>query len=192
MGGIVDLADVARHAGNAGLLGELLGLDLVAHGPDGAGVGADEDDAFVGAALGETGVFRQEAEARVDGLGAGLFAGVDDLVGDQVGFAGRGRTDEHRLVGHLHGQAVGVGLGVDDHRLYAHPPAGLDDPDGDFTPIGDQNFREHRPGHAPHARFCRAGLAREGHLGNGDGGEGLGAGRESCRDACAWVVMRDA
>ena len=74
VGGVVDLAHVARHDRDAGLGGELLGLDLVAHGLDGVGVGADEDDPLVGAAPGEAGVFRQEAETGVDRLGAGLAA----------------------------------------------------------------------------------------------------------------------
>jgi hypothetical protein len=47
------------------------------------------------------------------------------------------------LVGHLHGHRVGVGLGVDDHRLDAHAAGRLDDPDGDLAPVGDQNLREH-------------------------------------------------
>ena len=147
--GVVDLADVAGHAGDPGGGGELLGFDLVAHGLDGVGIGADEDDALVGAALGELGLFRQEAEAGVHSLGAGLAAGGDDLVGVEVGLRRRRRADEHRLVGHLHGQAVGVGLGIDDHRLHAQASAGLDDADGDFAAIGDQDLREHRDGVAP-------------------------------------------
>jgi len=149
VGGVVDLADMARNAVHARLLGELLRLDLVAHRLDRARVRADEDDSLVGAALSEAGVLGQEAEARVHGLGPGLLAGPDDLVLDQIGFAGRRAADEHRLVGHLHGQTVGVGLGVDDDGLDPQPAAGLDDPDRDLTPVGDQNLREHRRSRAP-------------------------------------------
>ena len=53
--------------------GELLGLDLVAHGVDGAGIGADEHDPGARRTAGEFSLFRQEAEARVDRLGAGLW-----------------------------------------------------------------------------------------------------------------------
>jgi hypothetical protein len=140
VGGVVDLADVAGHAGDAGGLGELLALDLVAHGRDGAGVGADEHDPLVGAALGEAGVLGQEAEARMHGLGAGLLAGGDDLVGHQVGLVGRARADVHGLVGHLDGQAVGVGVGIDHHRLDAQATAGLDHADRDLARLAISSF----------------------------------------------------
>ena len=143
MGDVVDLADVARHGGDAGLGGELLALDLVAHGLDGLGVRTDEHDAFVGQALGEASVLGEEAEARVQGLGAGRAAGGDDLVGDQIALGGGRAADEHALVRHLDSHRVGVGLGVDDDRGDAHPAAGLDDANRDLAAVGDQDFREH-------------------------------------------------
>jgi hypothetical protein len=54
-------------------------------------LGADEGNAFVFAALGKGFVLAQEAIARVHGLCAGLLAGGNDLVGQQVRLAaGRG------------------------------------------------------------------------------------------------------
>ena len=106
-------------------------------------IGADEDDAGgferprKGFALG------QEAVARMHRLGAGLAAGLDDLVDQQVAFRGRRRADEDGLIGHLDMQRVAVGLGIDGNGLDAHPPGGLDDPAGDFAAIGDQNSFEH-------------------------------------------------
>ena len=47
------------------------------------GVGADEDDAGLLQRDGERLALRQEAVARVHGLGAGLAAGLDDLVDDR-------------------------------------------------------------------------------------------------------------
>src|SRR6185369_17238818 len=76
--GVADLADVARHGGDPGLLGELLALDLVAHGLDGLGVGADEDDLLLGQAPREAGVLGEEAEAWVNRLGAGQPDRLDD------------------------------------------------------------------------------------------------------------------
>ena len=46
-----------------------------------------------GAGVGEVLVLRQEAVARVDRVGAGLLARVDDLVDDQVALRGRRRAD---------------------------------------------------------------------------------------------------
>jgi hypothetical protein len=42
---VLDDAEVPRNRRDLGLCGGLLGFDLVAHRRDGAGVGADEDDA---------------------------------------------------------------------------------------------------------------------------------------------------
>jgi hypothetical protein len=109
-----------------------------------AGVGTDEDDALVGAALGEAGVLGQEAEARVHGFRARLLAGGDDLVGDEIGLGGRRSADVHGLVGHLDGQRTGVGVGIDDHRLDAQATARLDHADSDLASVGDQNLRKHR------------------------------------------------
>ena len=53
---------------------------------------------------------------------------------------GRGRADEHGFVGHLDGQRVRVGLGVDHDGGDPHPPAGLDHPHRDLAPVGDQNL----------------------------------------------------
>jgi hypothetical protein len=66
--------DAAVRAGNhrnAGVLDGLLGSDLVTHEPDMLGLGTDEGEAVGVDDLGEAGVFRQEAVAGVDRLGAG-------------------------------------------------------------------------------------------------------------------------
>ena len=55
-------------------------LDLVAHRLDGAGIGADEDDAGLGQRLREGGPFGKKAVARMHGLRAGRVAGFHDLV----------------------------------------------------------------------------------------------------------------
>jgi hypothetical protein len=49
----------------------------------------------------------------------------------------------HGLVGHLDGQAAGVGVGIDHHRRDPQPAARLDDADGDLAPIGDEDLAEH-------------------------------------------------
>ena len=138
-----DHAEEARHRRDIGFRGGLLGFDLVAHRGDRAGVGSDEDDAGLferarkGFALG------QEAIAGMHGLGAGLAAGLDDLVHDEIALGGGGRSDQDRLIGHLDMQRIAVGLGIDGNRLDPHPAGGLDDPAGDLAAIGDQNSFEH-------------------------------------------------
>ena len=87
----------------------------------------------------------QEAVARMHGLGAGLLAGLDDLVDQQVGLGGGRRADVDGLVGHLDVQGVAIGVGIDGDRLDAHLARGLDDAAGDLAAVGDQDFLEHRP-----------------------------------------------
>ncbi len=77
-------------------------------------------------------------------VGAGLLAGLDDLVDQQIGLRRGRRADMHRLVGHadVKGRLVGVGIdrdGTDTHLLRrAHHAA------GDLATIGDQDFLNHR------------------------------------------------
>ena len=63
-------AVIARHDRHAGLLHQGLGGILQAHGPDGGGGRADEDDAVLRAGLGEFGPLGQEAVAGMDAGGA--------------------------------------------------------------------------------------------------------------------------
>ncbi len=92
--GILDDAEMAGHRIDAGLLGQLLGFDLVAHGRDGAGRRADEDDARLLQGAGEIAVLRQEAVAGMHRFGAGLLAtasriAVDGEIALRRGRAGR-------------------------------------------------------------------------------------------------------
>jgi hypothetical protein len=138
-----DLAEVAGHGRDLGLGGRLLALDLVAHGGDGARVGSDEDDARFLERDGEGLALGQEAVARVHGLRAGLTAGIDDLVDQQIRLRGRRRADGDGLLGHLHVQAVPVGVGVDGDGLDAELARALDDAAGDLAAVGDQDLLEH-------------------------------------------------
>ena len=91
-------------------------------------------------------LLRQEAVARMNRLRAGLLAGRHDLVDQQVGLRRGRRADQHLLVGLAHVQRVGVGLGIDRHRLDAEPLAGADDAAGDLAAVGDQDLVEGRLG----------------------------------------------
>ena len=85
--GVADLSPASRHEvsvvalddgvgqhRDAGLAGDLLGPVLVPHLAYRVGGGPDEDEAGVGARLGEVGVLRQEAVPRVDRVGPGRRA----------------------------------------------------------------------------------------------------------------------
>jgi hypothetical protein len=77
------------------------------------------------------------------GLRAGLAAGVDDSVDQEIALGSRRRADQHRLVGHFDMQRVAVGLGIDGDRLDPHAAGSLNDPAGDLAAICDQNSFEH-------------------------------------------------
>ena len=140
---VVDDAEKAGHGRDVGLGGGLLGLDLVAHRGDGAGVGSDEDDAGLGERARKGFALGQEAVAGMHRLRAGLAAGLDDLVDHQIAFGSGRRPDQNGLIGHFDMQRVAVGFGIDRNRLDPHAAGGLDDPAGDLAAIGDQNSFEH-------------------------------------------------
>ena len=137
--------------------GELLAFDLVAHRGDGLGIGPDEGDAGLGQRLGEGFALGEKAVARMHGLGAGLLAGCDDLVDDQIALRRRRRADQHRLVGHLDMERVAVGVGIDGDGRDAHAPGGLDDAAGDLAAIGNQDLLEHRATQSREPAFCLCG-----------------------------------
>ena len=138
-----DDAEEARHGRDIGLCRRLLGLDLVAHRGDGAGVGTDEDDAGLGKRARKGFALGQEPVAGMHGLRAGLAAGLDDLLHHQIAFGRRRRPDQDGVIGHLDVERVAVGLGIDRDRLDPHPAGSLDDPAGDLAAICDQNSFEH-------------------------------------------------
>src|SRR5258708_12212375 len=71
---VLDHAEEARHGRDVGLGGCLLGLDLVAHRSDRAGVGSDEDDASLLEYARKGLALSQESIAGMHGLRAGLTA----------------------------------------------------------------------------------------------------------------------
>ena len=133
----------ARHDRHAGRQHGLARNHLVAHGRDGGGLGADEDNAGIRAGRGEGLAFGQEAVTGVDGIRAALAGDLDDLVGPQIGVARRRRPEQVGLIGIADVQRVAVRLRVHGHGLDAQLAAGADDAHGDLAAVGDQHFLEH-------------------------------------------------
>ena len=137
-GEVLRFTVVARHEGDSGFGHERLGLRFAAHGADGRGGGADEDQAGGGAGFGEGGVFGEEAVAGVDGLRAADARGFQDGFDAQVGVARGGGADAVGFVGHRDVLGGGIGVGMDGDGAQAHAARGADDAAGDFAAIGDQ------------------------------------------------------
>ena len=68
---------------------------------------------------------------------------IEDAIDAKVALRRWRRSHVRGLVGHAHVERGAVGVGVDSHRADAHLPQRPDDPHGDFTPIGDEDFLKH-------------------------------------------------
>ena len=110
---------VAGGHGDAEARRELAAGSLVAHGPDGFRRWADPADPGLDHALGEVGVLGEEAEARVERVGARLSGGGDHGLGVQ-------EVDGVRAV-------RGRGNGADAESI-----AGPGDPGRDLASVGDE------------------------------------------------------
>ncbi len=141
--GVRDQAHMAGHGGHAGFRRQLLRGDLVAHRLDRADRRADKGHAHFFQCLGKSGIFRQEAIARMHRIGTGLPDRIEDLVDDDIGLAGRRRADMNGLVGHLDMQRIAIRIGIDGDCLDAHLSGCLDDPAGNFASVGDEDFLDH-------------------------------------------------
>ena len=101
---------VAGHQRHARLLHQLLGLCLEPHRLDGRRRGADKDQPGIGAGLRKLFVLAQKPIARVDGLRARVFGGLQDALPPQVAVFGGIATNMHRLI--THADVFGAGIGV--------------------------------------------------------------------------------
>ncbi len=152
--GVLDRVLGAGGHRSLGALGDVAGGDLVAEVADGLRRGADPDEAGVDHGLGEVGVLGEEAVAGVDGVGAGLGRGVEDLVEHQVGLGRGGAAQCERLVGELHELCVCVRFGVDGDTAVARVLGGSDDPHSDFAAVRDEHLRDLRAGMTGHGASC--------------------------------------
>ena len=147
---LVDLVDRLHGVGGAGDDGDvgvphrLPGLRLLAELLHRLRGGADPRHTLRVLDLArELSVLREEAVAWVDGVGAGLFGGVDDGLVVEVGVGGAGGADVVRLVGVANVARVFVGVAVDGDGVDAEFLAGPHHADRDFAAVGDEYLLEH-------------------------------------------------
>ncbi len=107
------------------------------------GARTDELHVVVGENFGEARVLREEAIARMHGVGAGNFASGEQRRNVEVAVLGRRRADADALVGEPHMHGVLVSGRMHRHRRDAELLAGAQHPQRDFPPVGDQDFVEH-------------------------------------------------
>ncbi len=103
-----------------------------------AGRWADEDKPGGFNRVHETCIFGEKPIARMDSLCAGFLRSLYDRTDIQIALRRNGRADAHRLVGHLHMQRLGVGIGIDRDSDDAKLARRADDPAGNFSAIGNQ------------------------------------------------------
>ncbi len=138
-----DDAHVARHGGHACGLRRLLRFNLVAHGIDGCGIGADKDDASLAEGFGKGRAFGQEAVAGMHRFRAGCLAGRNNFFNHKIGLGGGGRANVHLFISHFHVQRARIGVGIDRNGGNSHPAGGLDHAASNLAAIGNQNLLEH-------------------------------------------------
>ena len=129
--------------GHLGSLHRLTGFFLLAHQARDLRRRADELDVRGAADLGEVGVLAQQPIAGMDCFHIGDLRGGDDRRHVQITVRQARRADANSLVGKTNVQRVAVRLAVDGDRANAQFPAGVHNPQRDFTPIGNQYLTKH-------------------------------------------------
>ena len=135
---ILDAPFGARHGGHARARRHLARHGLVAHGPDRLGSRSHECEPGTFDHRSEVRVLRQEAVARMDGVGSARDGGRDDGLFVKVGFCGVRWSDLYDFVRHPRGQHLPVGGADRLDSANAERLRGAYDADGDFPAIGDE------------------------------------------------------
>ncbi len=123
-------------------MGDISRPELITHQPDVPGVWTDEDQPMLLAGVSKLRLFREKPVARVNGIRPSPKSGGDDGPNTQIAFRGRCRTDAYNAVGHLGRQTFQVRLRRRQDRLNSQIPAGANDPNGYFPPVGHQHGAE--------------------------------------------------
>ena len=163
---ILRLAVITRHQRHPGHFHQGLGGGFTAHGINGRGGRAEEDQACLFNRPGKPGVFRQKAIAGVDRLRAAGLGRGNDLVDLQVAVGRLAAPQVHALVGFSAVACVAVGVAVHGDAGQAQGLGSAHHPAGNFTTVGHQHGGKGRGVHGRGsccvesicqlgARFCR-------------------------------------
>ena len=104
---------------------------------------ADERQPLGRAGLREIRVLGEEAVAGMDGVAAGGLRHGQQRAHVQIALRRRSRADADRLRRQLHVHGLRVRRGIDGDGLHAQLPAGAQNPQRDFAPVGDQHAPQH-------------------------------------------------
>jgi hypothetical protein len=136
-----------RHDRHADLDGEIARRHLVAKPAHGLGPRADEDDAVLGAGIGEFRAFGQQAVARMDRIRARQLGNADHLVDRQVAFDRAPDPVQMRtaadLIGFIRLEPVQCKLVLfrpDGDGFHPQFIGGAENADGNFRTVGDKNL----------------------------------------------------
>ena len=121
------------------LLGDVSGLDLVTELADRLGWRPDPDETRIDDGLCEVGVLGEESVAGMDGVHLGLLGHGEDLVDVKIRLGRSGAVEGVGLVGQLHEEIVGIGVGIDGDAGLPGVTCGADDSHGDLATVRDED-----------------------------------------------------
>jgi hypothetical protein len=73
----------------------------------------------------------------------GNFRGADDSIRAQIAICTLGAADANGFIGKLHMQGLNIGFGIDGQGLDTHFATRANNPECDFTAVGDENLLNH-------------------------------------------------
>ena len=76
----------------------------------------------------------------MNGIDVFVRCGLNDVIHIQIAFAAQSGANVNRLIGVFDVQGICIRVRKDSDGFDSHFPAGPHDPDGNFSPVGDQNF----------------------------------------------------
>ncbi len=129
-----------RHHRHARLDRHFAGAGLTAHHRDDFRGWADEGQAGIATRSSKAGVLGEKTIARVDGVRTTALRRIDDPFDPQIAFSRGARADVNSLIRLAHMPRITIAVGIDRDRRDAHLAAGANDPDGDLSPVGDEDF----------------------------------------------------